>query len=124
MAIYTYRCPSGHATERRRDHASRNAPLVCGTCSSQMKRDEIERAGFAIGSAEARKAPPPIPIQERSKPGGLTILRGNTFANAEIGIKMDGGVLDADGNTFSNQQVIVAKNAVVRMRNTKVKKSK
>jgi hypothetical protein len=131
VAIYTYRCPEGHTETRRRLSALRDVTVICGLCDSKMKRDETE--SFSIGRGGASKPPAPQTqvLNAPMKRSGVTaILAINSgfelencdFKNLGAGINMDGGGLDATNLTFeNNHQNIKAKNAIVRLRDTKSK---
>ena len=121
MPIYAYKCPQGHVETRRRLYARRDTSVVCSTCSSQMRREEI--GTFAIGRGGAPQAQPDATA--KSQPRSTVYVAQNTVANAAVGMMFHNVEVEGDGNTFiDTKKDIVAKDSVVRLRNTRSKRSK
>jgi hypothetical protein len=118
MPLYTYKCSSGHEVTRRRLYARRHEAIPCGVCSAEMNRVPIE--ALTIGhSLPANKPAPPESTGMRP----TVVMRGVTANNnGRYGINIEGGVLDASDTTLigNGKGALRARNAVVRMRNTKV----
>lgn len=129
MAIYTYTCPSGDKTERRRLSAQRDDAPLCRDCGARTTRVGAPLAVAVPAINGPSHLPKVIHVGPEPRPkGSIGILITNFSGVIEGGgsegfdtgmsvVESDVDILDA--NFKGNRKDFKAKNSRVRLRGTK-----